>query len=91
MREHDDEYLEGKGRNQNDYIADVKLSSCSLLGDLNGKCDASSTIVLDGQYLIGGRVSVGQTIEKVTNLLEVLTAFMHKQWPWTNPQGGLSK
>lgn len=85
MREHGDEYLDGRGRRQQDYVAEVDSANCPLPGDQNGICDASSTVVFGEQYLIGGRVDVRQTLRKVKFLLGVLVPYMNRKWPWTAP------
>jgi hypothetical protein len=88
MREHNDDYLDGRGRRQEDYVTEVDSTNCPFPGDQNGTCDASSTVVFGCQYLIGGRVDVRQTLEKVNFLLGVLVPFMNQKWPWTaHPRG----
>jgi len=86
MREHNDEYLVGKGNKQKNYVSEVKSINFDIPGDQLGTCDASSTIVDGDRYLIGGRVDVLQTLKKIEELLNVMIPFMHNKWPWTAPR-----
>lgn len=60
MKEHDDEYVLGKGNKQDDFITDSGVFAA----------DATSTIIIQGKaYLIGGKIDVKKTIEIYKNIL----------------------
>ncbi|MEC4813630.1 MAG: hypothetical protein SAK29_10230 [Scytonema sp. PMC 1069.18] len=68
MREHDVEYLQGKGRKQKNFTLDFNLYD----GKASGSADASSTIVFNNDYLIGGRLNVAETIAFADEFYELL-------------------
>ncbi|MFM0399679.1 hypothetical protein PQR37_34420 [Paraburkholderia nemoris] len=70
MREHDDEYLQGNGRHKQRYTYSTDRFSA----------DASSTVVDEGRYLIGGRVHVESIVAAVDRFLQELI----KQLPDVN-------
>lgn len=66
MREHDVEYLEGKGRKQSEFIKEL---------DINGKnmsaaVDGTSTIICNEGYLIGGRLNVQEAVQYALKALQ---------------------
>lgn len=63
MREHDIEYFRGGGKKRHRFEADVKIS-----GSLTGRADASSTIVTDQGYLIGGRLNAQEVMDEAQKL-----------------------
>lgn len=65
MREHDVEYVvKGVGKKQSDFV--------QYLSEYSAAIDASSTIVIDGKYLIGGLVSLVDTMEAAKALIPIL-------------------
>ena len=55
MREHEIEYFKGKGRKQKNFVRSVDGSRAIV-------SDATSTIVNEDEYLIGGRLNVQKAI-----------------------------
>lgn len=54
MREHDDEYIRGDGHKQQNFITVSK--------DNFFASDATSTLIINGEILLGGKVNVGKTV-----------------------------
>ena len=59
MREHDDAYFQGHGNKQAKFVKTAPIGKQQI----SVTVDASSTIVWDGDYLIGGRLNVQKAIE----------------------------
>ncbi len=75
MREHDDEYIRGKGRNQDRYETPVESSFPNKYRS-DGLCEASTTIVnSDKEYLLGGRVCLRRVTAAAATLLVKLKDF----------------
>lgn len=68
MREHDDAYLKGEGRKQNLFHHEFELHE----GKFTGSADATSTIVINDNYMIGGRLDVVRTIKAADKLCQFL-------------------
>lgn len=66
MREHDDQYMDGRGRKQDQFVYTIEDGWVSL--------DATSTVVIGGEILLGGRVSVQQMIAEAQALHEYINA-----------------
>lgn len=58
MREHDVAYLNGEGRRQQEFVAELSVNN----GNLTASVDGTSTIICDEGYLIGGRLNVQDTV-----------------------------
>lgn len=63
MHEHDTEYFRGKGRKQSSFHQNV-------LGRPDMSADATATIILGPDYLIGGRLNVREAMIAAEELLE---------------------
>lgn len=74
MREHDDEYLEGNGNKQADFVKTTTVGGQQI----SATVDASSTIVWDGNYLIGGRLNVQNAIDAAHALLPCIEKASNK-------------
>ena len=60
MAEHEKEYIKGEGHNQKNYIC------------LETKLTASETGIIDGEYLIGGRLKLSYIENKFKQLDEII-------------------
>jgi len=70
MREHDVEYYFGEGDKQKEFIVQDRSKRFAA--------DASSTIILDGEYLIGGMLDVNKVIKYVTENIDAINGLEHK-------------
>jgi hypothetical protein len=81
MREHDDEYSLGGGRNREKEMAELKEEGRTTLHMGQGV-----TMFRDGQILIGGRINVQKTTEAAATLAGYLVNKEHKEldkkWNW---------
>lgn len=70
MRTHIDKYSKGRGNAQDRFIYESPddLFPSKPFADHLFAADATSTIIIDGQYLIGGRVNVQKSIEILKRL-----------------------
>jgi hypothetical protein len=64
QREHGIEHMEGRGHYQSSYTISCEVNN----GQLSVEMDASSTIICDEGYLIGGRVNVQAVMAAATQL-----------------------
>jgi hypothetical protein len=65
MIEHADEYIEGKGRKQADFVREAEGVATNLPGDAPGVADATSTIVDENGHWLGGRLNVERVLAEV--------------------------
>ncbi|MGY3718744.1 hypothetical protein ACWE42_24880 [Sutcliffiella cohnii] len=63
MREHEIEYYKGKGWKQQDF----------LYKSDNSITDATSTVINDGAYLVGGRISVQEALSLFESFYPLIT------------------
>jgi len=63
MHEHDNEYFRGKGRKQSSFHQNVR-------GRPNISADATATIILGSDYLIGGRLNVKEAMTAAEEILK---------------------
>lgn len=68
MKEHDDEYILGKGNRQDSFITESD----------DFVADATSTIINQGSHLIGGKINVEKTIEVYRNILSSVELIFEK-------------
>jgi hypothetical protein len=74
MREHDNEYLRGKGHKQTKFHQEVKVEDVTKGVSGNGRisADATATVIIGNNYLLGGRLNVQETIKAAENLQNIL-------------------
>jgi hypothetical protein len=70
MIEHADQYIEGKGRKQADFVREAEEVGTNLPGDAPGIADATSTVIDDKGHWLGGRLNVEQVIAEVRSMAE---------------------
>lgn len=68
QREHGIEYLSGTGHDQDSYVLSITANDDTLGVEI----DASSTVICDEGYLIGGRVNVQATMAAAHTLRAAL-------------------
>ena len=66
MREHDNEYLRGNGHKQTKFHQEVKVKGVSGGGSISA--DATATVIIGNNYLLGGRLNVQETITAAEQL-----------------------
>jgi len=72
MRTHIDAYLEGKGKNQNNFI----FEAGSIVSVFEGLVlDVTTTIVTDDSYIIGGKINVQKAIQVMEEILPQVERF----------------
>lgn len=90
MRVHVDEYLKGKGGKNKDnarFIYESREEQFPVAPSAQHlfAADATSTIVIDGEYLIGGRINVNKTLAALEKLLPDIVKLCRKYlFPSTN-------
>lgn len=78
MREHDDEYLNGRGKKQDQFIVADTISVNEE--EISFELDATSTISTNDAYLLGGRLDVYKAIEVFAPLYELLQDKLEEHW-----------
>lgn len=68
QREHGIEHMSGTGRHQDSYVLTIEVNA----DQLGVEIDASSTVICDEGYLIGGRVNVQATMAAAHTLRAAL-------------------
>jgi hypothetical protein len=74
MREHDNEYLRGKGHKQKNFHQEVKVKVKGISGGGRISADATATVIIGNDYLLGGRLNVQETIMAAEQLQKILMA-----------------
>ena len=72
MRTHIDDYLEGKGRNQNNFIFDAGSIDSVFEGLVR---DITQTIITKDAYIIGGKINVQKAIQVLEDILPQVERF----------------
>ena len=71
MRTHANEYISGKGRDKDRYMFEAPPSYAA---------DATSTIIINGQYLIGGRLDAFAALDIFKSLLPNIERLEIQKW-----------
>jgi len=69
MIEHADQYREGKGRKQSEFLREAAGIAENIPGDQPGIADATGVIVDDKGHWLGGRLNVEQVIAELRPLI----------------------
>jgi hypothetical protein len=78
MVEHSDDYEQGKGKDQANYVR--QGPELNLPGDQPGTADATSTIVNDEGHWLGGRLCVEKALPCLRRLLNQLQSTSIAPW-----------
>lgn len=73
MREHEIDYIKGKGWQQDKFISDVGLNPGEIAAD------ATSTIISENEYLIGGRLNVQQAVNHSFEIYPAIVNFFEAE------------
>ena len=74
MRVHIDDYIKGKGKAKERFVyeSDDELFPSKPFAEHLYEVDATSTIIMPGAYMIGGRINFQKTLTAIEDLLPVI-------------------